>query len=47
MIDTQEKVTWIYFYWLCAAGLAVSLAHFSVFCGHITNPILRGPDYKY
>ena len=32
MTDTQGKVTWINFYWLCAAGFAVSLAHCGVFC---------------
>ena len=33
-------VTWINFCWVCAAGLSEPLPHYSLFCGHIVDPIL-------
>ena len=33
-------VTWANFWWACAACLSEPLPHYSLFCGHIIDPIL-------
>ena len=33
-------VIWVDFCWVCAFGLSKSLSHYSLFCGHIIDPIL-------
>ena len=32
-------VTWLTFCWVCASGLTEPLPHYSLFCGHIIDPI--------
>ena len=32
--------TWVNFRWVCAASLLEPLPHYSLFCGHIIDPIL-------
>ena len=36
----RQGVTWLTFCWVCAAGLSEPLPHYSLFCGHIIDPIL-------
>ena len=40
-------VTWVNLCRACAAGISESLPHYSLFCGHIINPILVILGKKY
>ena len=39
-LSPPREVTWANICWVCAAGLSEPLPHYSLFCGHIIDPIL-------
>ena len=39
--------TWVNFFWVCVTGLSESLPHYSLFYGHIVDPILVCDFGKY